>query len=231
MSGLLAPDAARDLPRQCRDPGGLQHLQGRQGRRLPRHRRHGRARRQRAPDPRQRGDPRRQAVDAQALQGRGHAKCRPARNAAWPSRTTRTCAPATSSSASASRRSSARCERLKRDPAASGSASCRTTLRLSRVLTGRADLSALTPPRGGSKRPARTARTPALASRNVRACSALPRLALAAKHDPAAATGLARDGRQHACSQHMRSSRGAVTDERQLAYCCPHSADRRNNVT
>ena len=31
-------------------------------------------------------------------------RCRPARNAAWPSRTTRTCASATSSSASASRR-------------------------------------------------------------------------------------------------------------------------------
>ena len=34
----------------------------------------------------------------------------PARNAAWPSRTTRTCGPATSSSATAWRRSSARCE-------------------------------------------------------------------------------------------------------------------------
>ena len=32
------------------------------------------------------------------------ARSRPARNAAWPSRTTRTCAPATSSSATASRR-------------------------------------------------------------------------------------------------------------------------------
>ena len=31
-------------------------------------------------------------------------RCRRARNAAWPSRTTRTCAPATSSSATASRR-------------------------------------------------------------------------------------------------------------------------------
>ncbi len=37
----------------------------------------------------------------------------PARNAAWPSRTIRTCAPATSSSATASSRSSGRCKRLR----------------------------------------------------------------------------------------------------------------------
>ena len=66
-----AADAARDLPRQRADPGGVQHHQDRQGGRLPHHRRQGRARRQGAPDPRQRGDPRGHAVDAQALQGRG----------------------------------------------------------------------------------------------------------------------------------------------------------------
>src|SRR6202521_2817991 len=37
-------------------------------------------------------------------------RCSPARNAAWPSRATRTCAPATSSSATGWRRCSARCE-------------------------------------------------------------------------------------------------------------------------
>jgi len=56
MSGLLAP-TVRDLPRQCRDSRGLHHLQGRQGRRLPRHRRQGRARRPGPADPRQCGDP------------------------------------------------------------------------------------------------------------------------------------------------------------------------------
>ncbi len=39
MSGLLVAGAPRDLPRQCRDPRGLRHHQGRQDRRLPRHRR------------------------------------------------------------------------------------------------------------------------------------------------------------------------------------------------
>ena len=61
--------AARDHAGQRADPGDLRGLQGRQGRRLPRHRRQGRARRGCAPDPRQRGDPRRQAQPAQALQG------------------------------------------------------------------------------------------------------------------------------------------------------------------
>ena len=69
--GPALAGAARDLPRQCRDPGGVQHLQGRQGRRLPRHRGQGGARRERAPDPRQRRHPRGQALDAEALQGRG----------------------------------------------------------------------------------------------------------------------------------------------------------------
>ena len=75
------------------------------------------ARRERAAHPRQRRHPRRQALDAQALQGRGQGSPRPARNAAWPSRTTRTCAPATSSSATASRRSAARSERRSGCPA------------------------------------------------------------------------------------------------------------------
>ena len=47
-SGHVRPalaDDPRNLPRQCRDPGGVQHLQGRQGRRLPRDRRQGGARR------------------------------------------------------------------------------------------------------------------------------------------------------------------------------------------
>ena len=51
------------------------------------------------------------------------AKCRSARNAAWPSRTTRTCAPATSSSASASRRCSGRWI-IARHLATSGAAAC-----------------------------------------------------------------------------------------------------------
>ena len=62
--------AARDHARQRDDPRGLQRVEGRQGRRLPRHRRQGRARRGRAADPRQRGGPRGQAFAAQALQGR-----------------------------------------------------------------------------------------------------------------------------------------------------------------
>ena len=69
MSGLLTPERARDHAGQRADPGDLPRIEGRQGRRLPRHRRQGRARRGRAADPRQRRDPRRQAVAAQALQG------------------------------------------------------------------------------------------------------------------------------------------------------------------
>ena len=59
-------DDTRDLPRQCRDPGGVHHLQGRQGGRLPRHRGQGRARRPGPADPRQRRGPRGQAVDARS---------------------------------------------------------------------------------------------------------------------------------------------------------------------
>ena len=68
--GPAGADAARDHARQRADPGNLHRLQGRQDRRLPRHRRQGRARRQRAAHSRQRGHPRRQALAAQALQGR-----------------------------------------------------------------------------------------------------------------------------------------------------------------
>ncbi len=71
-------DFARDHAGQRSNPGNLLGLQGRQGRRLPGHRRQGRARRQRAAHPRQRGDPRGQAVPAQALQGRR------ARSGGWP---------------------------------------------------------------------------------------------------------------------------------------------------
>ncbi len=70
MSGLLAADAARDHARQRDDSRNLQGLQGRQCRRLPRDRRRRRARRQCAADPRQRRRPSRQALAAQALQGR-----------------------------------------------------------------------------------------------------------------------------------------------------------------
>ncbi len=47
-------DTARNHARQRPDPGSVQHFQGRQGRRLPRHRRHRGTRRQCPPDPRQR---------------------------------------------------------------------------------------------------------------------------------------------------------------------------------
>ena len=40
MSGLLAPTLRETMLGNAHDPGDLQHLQGRQGRRLPRHRRH-----------------------------------------------------------------------------------------------------------------------------------------------------------------------------------------------
>ena len=70
MSGLLGADAARDHAGQRADPGSVQHFQGRQGRRLPRHRRHRGTRRQCPPDPRQCRGARRQAVDAETLQGR-----------------------------------------------------------------------------------------------------------------------------------------------------------------
>ena len=70
MSGLLAPSIRETHARQRGDPRDLQGVEGRQYRRLPRHRRHRRARRQCAPAARQRRDPRRQALAAQALQGR-----------------------------------------------------------------------------------------------------------------------------------------------------------------
>ena len=71
MSGMLAPHHARNLPRQRRGAGGVQHLQGRQGRRLPRHR-------WRRPQGREGPHPARQrrhpgngcAHHAEALQGR-----------------------------------------------------------------------------------------------------------------------------------------------------------------
>ena len=71
--GHVRPPCAnhpRSLPRQRGSAAGVQHLQGRQGRRLPGHRRQGHARRQGASHPRQRGDPRGFALGAQALQGR-----------------------------------------------------------------------------------------------------------------------------------------------------------------
>ena len=39
LSGMLAPETRETLPRQRRNPRGVQHLEGRQGRRLPRDRR------------------------------------------------------------------------------------------------------------------------------------------------------------------------------------------------
>ena len=66
----LGADAARDHARQCADHGNLHGLQGRQGGGLPCDRRQGRAWCQCPPDPRQRRHSRRQALAAQALQGR-----------------------------------------------------------------------------------------------------------------------------------------------------------------
>jgi hypothetical protein len=71
MSGLLSPERRETFIGNAEILESLQHHQGRQGRRLPRHGRQGRARRGRPPDPRRRRHPRRQAEDAQALQGRG----------------------------------------------------------------------------------------------------------------------------------------------------------------
>ena len=70
MSGLLSPGTSRDLPGQCRDQGNLPYFQGRQGCRLPGHRRCGRTRCQCAPHSRRCGDSRRRTGNAQALQGR-----------------------------------------------------------------------------------------------------------------------------------------------------------------
>ena len=71
LSGIARPDPARAFPRKRLDPRGLQHHQGRQGRRLHGDRRHRPARRQGAPAARQRRHPRRRAQDLEALQGRG----------------------------------------------------------------------------------------------------------------------------------------------------------------
>ena len=68
MSGLLTPDAARDHARQRADSRNLCGVEGRQDRRLPRHRRQGRTWRQRAPHSRQRRHSRRQALATQTLQ-------------------------------------------------------------------------------------------------------------------------------------------------------------------
>ena len=70
LSGMLAPEMREKFLGNARNPGSLHDLQGRQGCRLPRHRRRGAPRRQGAPDPRQCRDPRRRTVDPQALQGR-----------------------------------------------------------------------------------------------------------------------------------------------------------------
>jgi hypothetical protein len=93
-SGPAGCRGSRELHRLCRDQGGLQGLRRGQGRRLSRHRRRRAPLRRCAPAARRRGDPRRHAEDAQALQGRG-GRSSPARNAAWPSRTTTTSARAT----------------------------------------------------------------------------------------------------------------------------------------
>ncbi len=95
LSGMLAPTLAREVPRQCRDPRGVQHHESRQGRGLPRDGGPGQARRQGAPAARQRRHPRRHAQDAEPLQGRGARGPAKATNAAWRSRTTRTSASAT----------------------------------------------------------------------------------------------------------------------------------------
>ena len=75
MSGLLAPTLRETMLGNAHDPGGLQRLEGRQGRRLPRHRRHGRARRQCAPHPRQRRRPRGQAVARSSASRTRRARC------------------------------------------------------------------------------------------------------------------------------------------------------------
>ncbi len=71
LVGPVVADIARTVPRQCRNPRGVQHHPGRQGRGLPDHRRHGSARRQGAAVARQRRDPRGRVENVEALQGRG----------------------------------------------------------------------------------------------------------------------------------------------------------------
>ena len=95
MVGLLDADLQGDLPRQRADPRSLPHHQGRQGRRLHGHRRHGQARRQGAAAARQRGDPRRHAEDAASASRTRSARSSTASSAAWRSRTTTTSRSAT----------------------------------------------------------------------------------------------------------------------------------------
>ena len=108
MSGLLAADLARDLPRQRRNPRDLQHHQGRQGRRLPGHRRRRSSAAPRCGSSATTSSCTKARCRRSSASRTKCARCRSARNAAWPSRAIRTCAPATSSSASASKRCSAR---------------------------------------------------------------------------------------------------------------------------
>ena len=63
MSGLLAPTLRETMLGNAHHSRSVQDLESRQRRRLPGHRRHRRARRQCAADPRQCGRPRRQAVE------------------------------------------------------------------------------------------------------------------------------------------------------------------------
>ena len=92
MSGLLAPDAARRTSRRGPDPAGLRDLQGRQGGGLPR-------------APTDAWSAARTCASSATTSSSTKASCRrssasrtrsrksaPARSAAWPSRTTRTCA-------------------------------------------------------------------------------------------------------------------------------------------
>ena len=97
-------DPAREHPRLCRDPGGLHHLQGRQGRRLPGHRRHRPPRRQGPPAARQRRHPRRRPRRSSSTSRKTSARSAKASSAASRSPTIRTSRSATGSSASRSRR-------------------------------------------------------------------------------------------------------------------------------
>ena len=71
LTGLLSPDLKETVPRQCRNPRGLQHHQGRQDWWLHGHGGHHPPWRQGPPAARQRGDPRGCVEDTQAVQGRG----------------------------------------------------------------------------------------------------------------------------------------------------------------
>ena len=108
--GHAGADPARNLPRQRRGAAGLRHLQGRPGRRLPGHRGRGPQGRPGPDHPRgRRGAGTGHPADAQALQGRGQrGPVRPGMRHGL-RRASRTSRPATSSSASPSKRSSGRC--------------------------------------------------------------------------------------------------------------------------